>query len=199
MPVESPGSTGETQVNRQSAPEIREAIAGISALHRRHRAIFRMFSRGPHLAIFRNEMTTTLPSIVRLTKTLGHSGRLRILAMLHGGPLSVCQIAAVLSAPPSTVSGHLLDLRREDLVAEERRGKWVYYRIAGGGAIGPVLAPLLALMAGDPQVARDTHAAASLRGTPPDALCAADAVGPGRAPRQRSARADERRTAGGPS
>jgi DNA-binding transcriptional ArsR family regulator len=129
-------------------------------------------------------MTSTVLSIVRLTKTLGHAGRLRILAMLRAGPLSVCQIAAVLDAPPSTVSGHLLDLRREGLVSEERRGKWVYYRNARDGSIAAVLAPLLARLAGDPQVDRDARAAESLRGTPPDSLCAAETVEP-RTPRRR--------------
>jgi len=50
----------------------------------------------------------SLKTIASVSKTIGHCGRLRILAMLRSGPLSVCQIAAVLGAPVSTVSGHLL-------------------------------------------------------------------------------------------
>jgi DNA-binding transcriptional ArsR family regulator len=54
----------------------------------------------------------TLSEAATVTKALGHPGRLRILAILRDGPLSVCQIATILSAPASTISGHLSDLRR---------------------------------------------------------------------------------------
>ena len=63
------------------------------------------------------------------TKMLGHPARLRILAMLRHNKLSVCQIASVLNVAPSTASGYLLELRRADLVTEQRQGKWVYYRL----------------------------------------------------------------------
>ena len=39
--------------------------------------------------------------------------------------LSVCQIAAVLNVAPSTTSGYLAELRRADLVTEQREDKGV--------------------------------------------------------------------------
>jgi DNA-binding transcriptional ArsR family regulator len=119
---------------------------------------------------------TTLHAAAQVTKTLGHRGRLRILALLRPGPLSVCQIASVLGAPPSTVSGHLLELRHAGLVSEERRGKWVYSRLVDADSVTAVLDPVLASIDGDPQVRRDAAAAAGLRGTSPAALCACASV-----------------------
>ena len=58
----------------------------------------------------------TLPAVVDAVKALAHPGRLRILAMLRGGDLCVCQLTAVLELAASTVSSHLSDLRRAGLV-----------------------------------------------------------------------------------
>jgi len=117
-------------------------------------------------------MTNTLKAVAVVTKTLGHCGRLRILSMLRLGPLSVCQIASVLGAPPSTVSGHLLELRHAGLVSEQRRGKWVYSQLMDAEPVSAVLDPVLASIEDDPQIRKDAVAAARLRGTSPAALCA---------------------------
>jgi ArsR family transcriptional regulator, arsenate/arsenite/antimonite-responsive transcriptional repressor len=114
----------------------------------------------------------TLQAAALVTKTLGHCGRLRILAMLRPGPLSVCQIAFVLGAPPSTASGHLMELRHAGLVSEQRRGKWVYSRLVDAEPVTAVLDPMLASIEDDPQVRQDATAANGLRGTSPAALCA---------------------------
>ncbi len=96
--------------------------------------------------------------------------------MLRDGPLSVCQMAAVLDAPVSTVSGHLLELRRAELVVERRKGKWVYYGLASSTPVTSLLGPVLAAIADDPDVRRDAAKAAALHGTSPAALCDAAAV-----------------------
>jgi DNA-binding transcriptional ArsR family regulator len=118
---------------------------------------------------------TTASAIERLaqtTKTLGHPARLRILAMLRRNRLSVCQIASVLEVAPSTASGYLLELRRADLVTEQRQGKWVYYRLTEDEPNDALLRFVLMLVASDPQVGRDAAAAQRLNGAAPDALCA---------------------------
>jgi DNA-binding transcriptional ArsR family regulator len=118
-------------------------------------------------------MTTESP-LVRLalvTKTLGHPARLRILAMLRHNRLSVCQIAAALNVAASTASGYLLELRRADLVTEQRQGKWVYYRLTGDDANDALLRFVLLLIASDPQVQQDAVAASALHGTSPELVC----------------------------
>lgn len=117
---------------------------------------------------------TTLTRVATVVRTLGHIGRLRILSLLQAGPLSVCQMAAALDMPLSTLSGHLLELRRGDLVSEQRKGKWVYYRLSGSVAVNAVLEPVLAAIADDPTVGRDAANAAALEGKPLAAMC--DAV-----------------------
>jgi DNA-binding transcriptional ArsR family regulator len=117
----------------------------------------------------------TLTRAATVLKTLGHSGRLRILSLLQAGPLSVCQIATALGMPLSTLSGHLLELRRADLVSEQRRGKWVFYRLTSLDAVTAVLDPVLAAIADDPIVRRDAANAAALEGKPLAAVCEAAA------------------------
>ena len=78
---------------------------------------------------------TTLPTLVDAVKALAHPGRLRMLAMLRGGDLCVCQMTAVLELAASTVSSHLSDLRRAGLVTERKSGKWVHYHLVTAGPL----------------------------------------------------------------
>jgi ArsR family transcriptional regulator len=118
-------------------------------------------------------MESPLARMTLATKTLGHPARLRILAMLRHNRLSVCQIASVLHVAPSTASGYLLELRRADLVTEQRQGKWVFYRLTDEDPNGALLRFVLVLIGSDTQVQQDTAAARRLHGTSPDVLCAA--------------------------
>jgi DNA-binding transcriptional ArsR family regulator len=81
--------------------------------------------------------SASLSATVHVAKALAHASRLRILAMLSGGELCVCQMTAVLRLAPSTVSAHLSDLRRSGLVVERKDAKWVLpasptMRLSGG-------------------------------------------------------------------
>lgn len=58
--------------------------------------------------------------------------RTRILKLLEDDELCVCQIQAVLSLAPSTVSKHLAILKAAALVDDRREGRWVHYALAGG-------------------------------------------------------------------
>lgn len=98
---------------------------------------------------------TTLAIVAAVTRALGHANRLRALAMLRAGPLSVCHMAAVMRIPVSTMSGHLVELRRAGLVREQRRGKWVYYRLTNLEPLTSIVAPVLAAIADDPQIRSD--------------------------------------------
>lgn len=116
-------------------------------------------------------MISTLPSVVDLGKALGHPSRLRILAMLRGGPLCVCQITAVLELAASTVSAHLLDLRRGGLVTEDKRGKWVYYALTADPRRTEVLEPALTLFEDDERVHADATLVAKVRRAPLESFC----------------------------
>ena len=83
-------------------------------------------------------MTTSgLSATTAAAKALAHPARLRVLAMLSGGPLCVCQMTAVLGSAPSTVSEHLRELKRAGLLVEEKDGKFVFYRLASSPDAAP--------------------------------------------------------------
>ncbi len=112
-----------------------------------------------------------LTTAAAVTKALGHTGRLRILTLLRAGPLSVCQMATVLETAVSTISGHLLRLRHAGLVREQRRGKWVYYRLTQDESFTSVIVPLLSAIGDNSEVRRDIDRARALRGRPPLVAC----------------------------
>ena len=115
--------------------------------------------------------TPTLAPLVDTYKALAHPARLRILAMLRGGELCVCQVTAVLGLAASTVSAHLAELRRARLVEEQKEGRWVRYRLREGAADLASLWPRLDV---DPQARADAALLARLRRVPLETLCRAD-------------------------
>lgn len=120
------------------------------------------------------EMANPLTATVHALKALAHPGRLRILAMLHGGELCVCQMTAVLDLAASTVSAHLADLKRAGLVAERKDGRWVFHRLEEGEAAEALLAPVWRAIARDPQVEADTRLLRELRRVDVEELCRVD-------------------------
>lgn len=69
-----------------------------------------------------------------ITKALSDPGRVRILLALRRRELCVCQIAALFSFAPSTISRHLSILHRAGLVHSRKTQRWVYYRRADPAA-----------------------------------------------------------------
>ena len=104
-----------------------------------------------------------LASAVNTHKALAHPARLRILAMLRGGELCVCQLIAVIRLAPSTISAHLADLKAAGLVEERKQGKWVHVRLAGGGETQRAMAGVFAALGDDPQVQADLSVLEQLR------------------------------------
>lgn len=90
-----------------------------------------------------------------LLKALADPYRLRILATLAGSPddVCVCDFTGALPLNQPTVSHHLRILREAELVTSERRGTWVYYRLAPGAearieaALTPIFSPKIPLHA----------------------------------------------------
>lgn len=70
--------------------------------------------------------------IAAMFKALGDPVRLRLLSRVAshaGGEACVCDIADVGVSQP-TVSHHLKKLKEVGLLTSQRRGTWVYYRVA---------------------------------------------------------------------
>lgn len=82
-------------------------------------------------------MTTTRPDssdvLTRLEdvfSALADRTRLRILGLLAGGEVCVCEIHETLQLPQPTVSRHLAYLRNAGLVNGRKDGLWVHYSLA---------------------------------------------------------------------
>ncbi|MEV7403020.1 metalloregulator ArsR/SmtB family transcription factor [Streptomyces sp. NPDC091267] len=65
-------------------------------------------------------------------KALGDPVRLRLLSMIasqQGGEICVCDLTPAFDLSQPTISHHLKLLKQAGLIASERRGTWVYYRL----------------------------------------------------------------------
>jgi ArsR family transcriptional regulator, arsenate/arsenite/antimonite-responsive transcriptional repressor len=74
-------------------------------------------------------IATASISVERMFRALSDRTRLRILHLLWGGELCVCEIVETLRIPQPTASRHLAYLRRAGLVAARRDGLWMHYTL----------------------------------------------------------------------
>jgi ArsR family transcriptional regulator len=84
--------------------------------------------------------------------------RLRILNLLRGGELCVCDLTDVLETPQPAISKHLAYLRKAKLVIGRKDGLWSYYRLTPvrDAFHQKLLESLAACVAHAPELARDT-------------------------------------------
>ena len=75
-------------------------------------------------------MDRDLKALDRLLKALADPTRLRIVGLLQGGEICVCHIHDSLKVPQPKASRHLAYLRKAGVVEADKRGLWVYYRLA---------------------------------------------------------------------
>lgn len=64
-----------------------------------------------------------------LFRALSDPTRLRLLQLLRGGELCVCDLMAALRIPQAKTSRHLGHLKKAGLVASRKEGLWSYYRL----------------------------------------------------------------------
>jgi ArsR family transcriptional regulator len=87
-----------------------------------------------------------------IMKALSDETRLRILHLLHGRELCVCDLVEGLGLSQAKVSRHLAVLRAAGLVVDERRSQWMYYRLFDGWWM-PVLDRLIEVRAAATEIA----------------------------------------------
>ncbi|MGA3084685.1 MAG: metalloregulator ArsR/SmtB family transcription factor, partial [Thermodesulfobacteriota bacterium] len=92
---------------------------------------------------------------VKVMKALSDPSRVKIIKMLQGRTLCVCEIQEALRLAQPTVSKHLQKLEEAGLVVSQKEGLWVNYRLADGSN-SPYAASLLGnlrhWLAEDPQI-----------------------------------------------
>jgi len=112
-------------------------------------------------------------------KAVGDPTRTRILKLLEGGGLCVCQVQAVLGLAPSTVSKHLTTLKLAGLVEDRRDGKWIEYALTDDSR-NPHARPVLDLLRGpldrDAAVVADRRRLREIKAIPMTELCSLPAA-----------------------
>jgi ArsR family transcriptional regulator len=70
--------------------------------------------------------------LAQMFKALADPVRLRLVSLIgahQGGEVCVCELAEAFELTQPTISHHLKILREAGIIASERRGTWVYYRL----------------------------------------------------------------------
>lgn len=98
--------------------------------------------------------------------------RLRLLNLMRNGEVCVCFFAETLGTNNPKISRHLSYLKRADLVAVRREGKWMHYRLTkpANETASEVLALLLKNFESDPQMQADYQKLLIVCGCDPNAL-----------------------------
>jgi ArsR family transcriptional regulator, arsenate/arsenite/antimonite-responsive transcriptional repressor len=68
-------------------------------------------------------------SIITFSRALADPTRWRIIRLVLDDALCVCELAAILEMPQSSVSSHVQVIRRAGLLESEKCEKWTYFRI----------------------------------------------------------------------
>ena len=88
--------------------------------------------------------------LAHVLKALADPARLRLLSLIgshDGGEACVCDLTGAFDLTAPTISHHLKVLREAGLITADRRGTWVYYRLAStaladlAGLFTPALEP----------------------------------------------------------
>ena len=115
-----------------------------------------------------------LETFETVAKAVADPTRMRILKLLEGGELCVCQITTVLDLAPATVSKHLAVLKTAGLLQCRRDGKWGFYRLADR-QLNPYALRFLGLVGAsledDPTVGEDRRVLVLVNAVPLQRLC----------------------------
>jgi ArsR family transcriptional regulator, arsenate/arsenite/antimonite-responsive transcriptional repressor len=109
--------------------------------------------------------------------------RVRILKILEGGELCVCQVTAVIPLGQSTISKHLFLLKSAGLIKDRRDRKWIHYSLDGKNGspyAGAVLRNIRNWLNDDPVVLKDRERTELARAIGPVAICERRMTLPGR-------------------
>ena len=108
----------------------------------------------------------TLPfdAVLPVLRTAGEETRLRILALLAEGELTVSDLTEILGQSQPRISRHLKVMVEAGLVARHREGSWAYYRLAEGPPESDFMRRIVAsLDPGDRVVGADRERFATVR------------------------------------
>lgn len=70
-----------------------------------------------------------MDELIKTFKALSEETRLRIIKLLEGGELCVCDIVAALDLVQPKISFHLNALKEAGFIKDRKQGKWIHYCI----------------------------------------------------------------------
>ncbi|MBL8575831.1 MAG: metalloregulator ArsR/SmtB family transcription factor [Mesorhizobium sp.] len=109
-------------------------------------------------------MTSTLDGLVDTLKAAAETSRLRILALLSRGDLTVSDLTEILNQSQPRVSRHLKLLLEAGLIGRYQEGSWAFFRIADDEAARDFVHGVVTRIdRGDPQVERDFERLAAVK------------------------------------
>ncbi|RKQ71734.1 ArsR family transcriptional regulator [Litorimonas taeanensis] len=78
-----------------------------------------------------------------ILKTMGHTGRLRILALLERGELTVTELVQILNLSQPRVTQYINSLESVGIIERLREGSWVFSRLKRGNSDGARLVDVI--------------------------------------------------------
>ncbi|TPP11486.1 ArsR/SmtB family transcription factor [Rhizobium glycinendophyticum] len=103
-------------------------------------------------------------NLVDLLKATGEPTRLRLLALLAAGDLTVTDLTEILGQSQPRISRHLKLLAEAELIDRYQEGAWAYFRLKQEGAASSLIRMLLDVAdEGDPVLLRDRDRLASVK------------------------------------
>jgi ubiquinone/menaquinone biosynthesis C-methylase UbiE len=106
----------------------------------------------------------SVDTVIAALKAVGEATRLRILALLAEGELTVKDLTAILGQSQPRISRHLKLLAEAGLIDRFPEGAWVFYRLSDGAATRRLAGELFALVdASDPILSRDRERLAEVK------------------------------------
>ncbi len=70
-----------------------------------------------------------MKNIVTFSRALADPTRWRIIRLVLGEALCICELADILEMPQSSVSSHVQIIRKAGMLESEKCEKWTYFRI----------------------------------------------------------------------
>lgn len=89
------------------------------------------------------QTTVEIVKAAQVLKLLGDKTRLTIVSVLQKQECCVCELVELFEMSQPSISQHLRKLKDAGLVAEERKGQWIYYSLNQSNEYYPLIENIL--------------------------------------------------------
>lgn len=89
------------------------------------------------------QTTVEIVKAAQVLKLLGDKTRLTIISVLQKQECCVCELVELFEMSQPSISQHLRKLKDAGLVAEERKGQWIYYSLNQANEFYPLIIDIL--------------------------------------------------------